>query len=248
MGWWIIIEHQVTTQDGSNTLYSKEYNQHFHNINDGAVFESMQKHIAPALEHHKEKNELRILDICFGLGYNTLVTIDTILKNYPEKKIQIFSPELDKKLIHSLDQFTYPSSLQYLNPIIKQLAKTKKYQDEKISIEIYLGDARQYIKSLKNIDIVYQDAFSSDENKELWTQEYFTDIRKILNDNAILTTYSIATPVRLAMYEAGLQIYEHIIENGKKATLAYCKKQENGKYIDMLLKQQRNPNAKALRD
>lgn len=248
MGWWLIIEDQVTTQDGSNTLYSKEYEQHFHNIKDGAVYESFEKHVSPALIHHKEKLELKILDICFGLGYNTLVTIDTIKKQYPNKKLQIFSPELDRHLVHSLQDFVYPQQLQYLQPIIEQIARTGKYKDEKLSIEIYFGDAREYIKELKNIDIVYQDPFSSDKNIELWTQEYFSDIKKILNNDAIVTTYSIATPVRLSMSEAGLQIYEFTISNGKKSTLGFLEKQNRGKYIDMELKKLRNPNAKALRD
>lgn len=242
------LHKNIATQDGSNTLYSKEYNQHFHNVNDGAVFESFEKHVNPALKHHKNKKTLRILDICFGLGYNTLVTLHNVFKHYPDKKIEIYSPEFDRQLVYSLKDFEYPKELQYLEPIIKALAKSGKYSDENISIEIYFGDARKYIKTLENIDIVYQDAFSSDENKELWTVEYFTDIQKILNPDAVVTTYSIATPVRLAMNEAGFEIYEHIISNGRKATLAYLCKQETGRYVDMELKKSRNPNAKALRD
>ena len=235
------MKNKVSTKDGSNTLYSQQYNQHFHNVNDGAVFESFQKHVNPALKHHKNKQTLRILDICFGLGYNTFVTLDNVFKHYPNKKIEIYSPEFDRQLVSSLKDFDYPEELMYLQPIITTLANDGRYENKQCTIELYFGDARVYINQLANIDIVYQDAFSSDENKELWTVEYFSDLKNILNEDAIVTTYSIATPVRLAMYEAGFEIYEHTIENGRKATLAYLKKQENGKYIDMLLKQQRKP-------
>ena len=46
---------------------------------------------------------------------------------------------------------------------------------KKSKIEVFIGDARKYIKSLKpnSFDIVFQDAFSSDVNFELWTKEYF---------------------------------------------------------------------------
>lgn len=61
--------------------------------------------------------------------------------------------------------------------IIKALSRDLSYEDENIKIELFVGDAREYIKQnskkLNNLDIVYQDAFSSEVNKELWTVEYF---------------------------------------------------------------------------
>ena len=113
-----------------------------------------------------------------------------------------------------------------------------------------IGDAREYIKNISNIDIVYQDAFSSDVNKELWTKEYFSDINNILSNKALITTYSIATPIRLSMSENKLNIYQHILPNNRKATLSsnYEINNESLKYIDMQKKIINNPSAKALRD
>ncbi|MFW2582201.1 hypothetical protein ACN5OZ_11490, partial [Aliarcobacter butzleri] len=65
----------VTTLDGSNTLFSTKYNQHFHNTEDGAINEALSKHIIPTFFYHQNKKELNILDICFGIGYNTFSTI-----------------------------------------------------------------------------------------------------------------------------------------------------------------------------
>ena len=45
----------VTTQDGSHTLYSEKYNQHFHNTEDGAINEALHKHTIPAFHFHKSK-------------------------------------------------------------------------------------------------------------------------------------------------------------------------------------------------
>jgi tRNA U34 5-methylaminomethyl-2-thiouridine-forming methyltransferase MnmC len=67
--------NEIETGDGSNTLFSKEYNEHYHSTKDGAINESLYKHIIPAITHHKDKKSLKILDICFGLGYNTLATL-----------------------------------------------------------------------------------------------------------------------------------------------------------------------------
>jgi len=254
VGKWIIIQEFYQTKDGSNTLYSKEYNQYFHDIKTGAILESLTKHVIPAFEFHskfnKDMKHLKILDICFGLGYNTLATLYYTKRNNLNIKINIYSPEFDLELLNSLGHFQYPDEFQEFNHIIQTLVQTGKYQDKTIYIEIFNGDAREYIKTLKNIDIVYQDAFSSDVNHFLWTVEYFADISKLLNDNAIITTYSIATPIRLSIYKNDLYIYEYKPDSSNRITIALNKKQTypDYKYIDMELKQIRNTTAKPLYD
>lgn len=238
----------ITTQDGSKTLYSEKYQQHFHDVKTGAIVESLSKHVIPALDYHKDKKLLRILDICFGIGYNTFSTIYYLHKNSLDIKLEIFSPELDFELIKSLDSFDFPSEFNEIKHIIKAISQTQKYEDEKLKIEVFIGDARKYIKSLQNIDIVFQDAFSSEVNTELWSVEYFKDIYKACNDDAIVTTYSVATTIRLSMYEAGFEIYQ-IKPVKKKQTIALkTKKDIEAKYIDMELKKQRNTEAKAIYD
>ncbi len=207
------------------------------------------KHVIPALEFHKKKKKLKILDICFGLGYNTFSTINYVLENQLDKELQIFSPELDLELIDSLKNFEFPQEFEKISYIIKELIETRKYKDEKIEIELYIGDAREYIKGLKDIDIVYQDAFSSEVNSELWTVEYFTDIFSATNEEAVVTTYSIASNVRLSLYEAGFKIYENNPTGKRKQTMAVKNKKDiDAKYIDMKLKQTRNKELKALYD
>ncbi|AXH11207.1 tRNA (5-methylaminomethyl-2-thiouridine)(34)-methyltransferase MnmD [Halarcobacter bivalviorum] len=239
----------IKTKDNSNTLFSTKYNQHFHDLKTGAINESLMKHVIPALEFHKNKKKLKILDICFGLGYNTFSTINYILENKLNKELQIFSPELDLELIDSLKDFEFPQEFEKISYIIKKLIETKKYKDEKIEIELYIGDAREYIKKLNDIDIVYQDAFSSEVNSELWTVEYFTDIFSATNEEAVVTTYSIASNVRLSLYEAGFEIYENNPTGKRKQTMAVKNKKDiDAKYIDMKLKQTRNKELKALYD
>jgi len=242
------------TNDGSKTLFSSQYNQTFHSMQDGALSEALHKHIIPAFTLLNEAKELNILDICFGLGYNTLGTIYYILKNNLNIKVNFFSPEFDEKLVESLKDFDYPKEFDEIKHIIKVLSLDKFYQDDKFKIEIYIGDARKYIKNLTSIDIVYQDAFSSDTNKELWTKEYFSDIEKTLSKKALITTYSIATPVRMSLYENNLYIYEYQSIIKKRSTIAtnfQMMQIDNNiqlKYIDMERKKLHSPNAIALTD
>ena len=244
----------IITEDGSYTLYSQEFKQHYHNRKDGAFKESLYKHIIPSFELHQTKKELYILDICFGLGYNTLLTLYYIKQQNLDIKVKIFSPEFDKQLIKSLKEFIYPKELEEFKYIINQLSQTLSYKDDTISIEIYQGDAREYLDILKTqnikFDIIYQDAFSSDVNRQLWSVEYFKQIQNLSYEDTTITTYSVATPVRLSMFFNNFNIYEYKPKDINKLTIATNKKLNTTKYkfIDMELKQQRNKEAKAIYD
>jgi tRNA U34 5-methylaminomethyl-2-thiouridine-forming methyltransferase MnmC len=209
------------------------------------------------MTYHSGKLELNILDICFGLGYNTLATLYYIKKNNLDIKVNIYSPEFDAALLKSLSEFYYPDEFNDLGHIIQSLSREYKYKDNNINIEIFNGDAREYLRNLSSLnqikfDIVYQDAFSSDVNHSLWTVEYFDDINKLLKKDAILTTYSIATPIRLSIYQNDFLIYEYKPNNSNRITIALNKKEihhnTNFKYIDMELKKTRNTTARALYD
>lgn len=244
------INSVVSTKDGSNTLFSSRYNQHYHNPDDGAINETLSKHILPTFKFHENKKELRILDICFGIGYNTFTTLYYIIKHNLDIKVSIYSPELDGNLVKSLENFDFPKEFEEIKHIIIEVSKTLRYEDENIKIEVNIGNAREYIKTLEkeSFDIVYQDAFSSDVNTELWTKEYFDDIYKLCKDDCVMSSYSVATPIRLSMNEALFYIYEYRPVKRKITLATKAKKDILGKYIDMDLKRERNKDAKAIYD
>ncbi|WP_281951545.1 tRNA (5-methylaminomethyl-2-thiouridine)(34)-methyltransferase MnmD [Nitrosophilus kaiyonis] len=214
----------VKSLDGTFTAYSENFDECYHNIKDGALSESLKKHVEVAFKFFEKKDDITILDICFGLGYNTFSTLYYLKKENINKKIHIISPEMDKELVQSLKNFSYPKEFDFLKDIIEKISNDFYYEDENIKIEVKIGNARDIIKKIdKKIDIVYQDPFSPKKNPLLWTVEYFKDISKILDYNALITTYSIATPVRLALYEAGFRVYEREIEGLKKQTIASFK-------------------------
>jgi len=204
---------KVITKDGSLTLKNDNYNECYHS-SEGAVTETLYKHIYPAFEVLKGKKEIKILDICFGLGYNTFLSILHAPKNC---KLKIYSPEIDKNLIKSLKNFNYPKEFKKISNIIETISNSFYYKDDFVEIQIFIGDAREYIKTLSDIDIVFQDAFSPKVNKELWTIEYFRDIDKL--NPTIITTYSVATPVRFALYSLGYKVYTHPFDNIRKGSL-----------------------------
>ena len=60
------------TNDGSVGLFSPDADDIYHSTY-GALSEAYEKFILPAKfdEYFKNNNEIKILDICFGIGYNT---------------------------------------------------------------------------------------------------------------------------------------------------------------------------------
>ena len=242
--------HAMTlSEDGSYTAYSKEYDEHYHSTKDGALNESLYKHIIPAFEHVRECDEINILDICYGLGFNTLATILYYKEHTPEKKVHIYSPELDASLVKSLTNFSYPKAFEPLREIIDAISETGVYEDERLSIEVFLGDAREYVKRFQDtFDIVYQDAFSPSTNPVLWTQEYFSDIAHAMKKEGILTTYSTALKTRLALYENGFFVHLNKGENFRNATLASLTQLQVYELVDIEHKIACNPDVKPLSD
>jgi len=242
--------HKITlSQDGSYTAYSTEYNEHYHSTKDGALYESLVKHIEPAFKIKQNQEKIVILDICYGLGFNTFATLLYHQQNNLHSKLYIYSPELDETLVKSLTNFIYPKEFEQFKHIIEAVSKDGIYEDENFYIEVFLGDAREYIKRFDTkFDIVYQDAFSPSSNSILWTKEYFSDIKKAIKNDGILTTYSIALATRLALYENGFNIYLNIGENYRDATVASPSIVNEFKTVDMEHKISCNPTIKSLRD
>ncbi len=74
------------TNDGSVGLFSRQDDDIYHSIY-GALSESWQKFILPAhlQEYMLKHDSVKILDICYGIGYNTKTALQTFL-NVSEKK------------------------------------------------------------------------------------------------------------------------------------------------------------------
>ena len=238
----------VLCEDGTNTLFSVEFDEPYHSTKDGALHESLEKHVKPALALRKEKTKLTILDICFGLGYNTFSTLHYIKTQGLKTKVHILSPEFDEGLIRSLDTFDFPQEFDSIKHIIKAIAQDLYYEDEQFKVEILLGDARKSIPKIQEkIDIIYQDAFSPAHNPLLWTKEHFADIRAISKEDALLTTYSTAAAIRLGLYENDFLIFVHRAELMRYSTVASLKMLDL-EYIDMELKKVRNTQARSMKD
>jgi tRNA U34 5-methylaminomethyl-2-thiouridine-forming methyltransferase MnmC len=239
----------VQSEDGSFTAYSSQYNEHYHSTKDGALNESLKKHIEPAFTIHKNKNHLRLIDICFGLGFNTLLTLYYRDRYFPDMRLEIYSPELDGDLVASLVDFPYPEIFEPYRNIITDIATLGGYEDERTQITVEITDARVAMRELDGEwDVCYQDAFSPSSNPILWTKEYFADVARLIGEKGLITTYSTALSTRLALFENGLSVYLNRGEGYRNATVASKRSLSDYEKIDVEHKMRCNPSIVSLRD
>ena len=61
---------KIITKDGSITFHNELYDETYHSTS-GALEEAFEKFAKPC----KLKDGMKVLDVCFGLGYNSLAAI-----------------------------------------------------------------------------------------------------------------------------------------------------------------------------
>ncbi len=209
------------TDDGSYTFFSKEFGQTFHS-KYGAREESIFKYAIPTLLAEKAcRGQLRILDVCYGLGYNTAAAISTIWRSNPNCTVEIIALELDQAVIISAIEHNLLADWEEPIPqLLNQLGQILKINQDRLTAQLILGDARQTIATVIEqefkADAIFLDPFSPLACPQLWTIEFIDRVAKCCADDGIIATYSCAAAVRTAMIAAGLSIADSI-PVGRKA-------------------------------
>lgn len=200
------------TQDGSHSLYSSRFRQHYHNPN-GAVAESLHVFFEQMRlpESMREKMDVSVLEIGFGTGLNLLLLADLAEKSGFNGSIRFESleawpihPEKASELNYGRFM-AHPGHAGILPEIFENLHNHGKSR-------IYCGKVEAIIHKTKFSDFspenrgfthVFHDPFSPEVNRELWLPEVFKKIKSWSDENAILSTYCAASTARAAMVVAG---------------------------------------------
>ena len=208
---------KITTKDSSVTFHNEDFDESYHCL-AGAASEARIKFVEPCKISELAKSEhINILDICFGLGYNSAAAIDAALKSNPNCKVNIIGLENDEKLFELIKMLKTPFKCYN---IIQKLDKFNLLViDRNIQIKILLGDARVKIKKInKTFDAVFLDPFSPKKCPELWTIDFLKDVKNVMKPSSILATYSCATHVRDKLRELGFKVKDGPIFGRKSAS------------------------------
>ncbi|MBE9205244.1 tRNA (5-methylaminomethyl-2-thiouridine)(34)-methyltransferase MnmD [Nostoc sp. LEGE 06077] len=199
------------TADGSFTFFSQEFSELFHS-HFGAKQESYFKFVEPTqLAQAALKPVVRLLDICYGLGYNTAAALQTIWAVNPSCYVELIGLELNPAVPqaaianHLFDHWNYEYT-----PILSRLAFEQQVKTERLQAKLLIGDARISIQALNqagfSADAIFLDPFSPPQCPHLWTLEFLQQVSVCLHKKGLLATYSCAASVRTALILAGLKI------------------------------------------
>ncbi len=176
---------EVLTKDGSYSLRSVFFNENFHSLL-GALEETKSKFTATSnLQRFKGKS-LNVLDICFGLGYNSASLLDELIKQ--KSYLNLYALEIDKKpLEYSLRNESF---LKLWAPKVKTIFESMYrkdfFEDHFFKCSILWGDAKC---------------------PQLWTIEFLSRVIENLNSQGYLITYSSSAAVRKTLRNLGLEIF-----------------------------------------
>ena len=196
--------HPYFTNDGSVGLYSTDFNDIYHSAT-GALTEAYEKFIYPVdFNNLLQKDKIKVLDICYGIGYNSKSFLNFILENFCQKnfskKYSLTKHYIDK--IHTnnilqelLDNFIYKNNICnekiYTDNIFNKISITAIDNDKILS---YISPfIKTGVKNFKNINIDFKynaiDKFINNKDKishpkinELINYLIFEKIRENSND------------------------------------------------------------------
>ena len=200
---------EVLTGDGSYSLRSVFFQENFHS-SVGALEETKLKFTVPSDLQRFQDRSLNVLDICFGLGYNSASLLNEL--NKQKSYLNWYALEIDKRpLEYSLRNKSF---LKLWNPKVKKifesLYRKDYFEDTFFKCNILWGDAREKINIIPSaikFDLIYLDGFSPPKCPQVWTFEFLSKVKEKLNPQGYLITYSSSAAVRKTLRNLGLEIF-----------------------------------------
>ena len=200
---------QFPTLDGSFSLHSSLFCEAFHN-SAGALNEARAKFVRPAeVQRFKPDHTLRVLDVCFGLGYNSAALWDSL--SGQTSRMQWWGLEIDARPLRLalantgfINHWTHSTFNR-----LRSLDQCSEWTDADGQGTLLFGDARQCLDNIpeeQSFDLIFHDAFSPQRCPQLWSEEFLKRLADRLAPEGRLLTYSRSAAVRTSLKRAGLEL------------------------------------------
>ncbi len=196
--------------DGSFTFWNADYKEHYH-CPLGGRSEAYEKYVVPSgVGPVLQKRDVHVLDVCFGMGYNSLVLCN-LADASDAYNLHITALEIDRVTVAKTAALMegLPEDIFSWGETLRELYEKGRTSGKNFTIDIHWGDARHTIRQMPGeavFDAVFLDPFSSQRSSTLWTVDFFRQLKMKLSPNGRLLTYSTAVPVRSGLIEAGFYV------------------------------------------
>ncbi|MCM1985085.1 tRNA (5-methylaminomethyl-2-thiouridine)(34)-methyltransferase MnmD [Lyngbya confervoides] len=205
------VGRHLLTQDGSYTFYSGTFGESYH-TRTGAKTEAFEKFVnTTRIRTVALTGTVALLDVCYGLGYNTAAAVETIWQINPHCQIQLYGLELDPTVPQAATKLkTHSEWPKPIQKLLLDLAWKGSAWSDRLQAELLIGDARATIQSLLarsfQADAIFLDPFSPQRCPQLWTADFFAQVVRCLKPMGTLATYSRSAAVRSALRAVGLHL------------------------------------------
>ena len=232
---------KIITEDGSISFRSEKFNENFHS-KAGAYYETKNKFINPSRLKRFQNKSINVLDICFGIGYNSALLFENL--KIELSTLNWYGLEIDKRpLNYALNDKKFnnlwsPKVIEILN----SLNSKGSYKNKNFDCKLIMGDARKEILNLPkelNFDLIFLDGFSPQKCPEIWSYEFLSQLKNKIKYEGYLITYTSAAAVRKSLKNLGFNLFNVLPTLSNKnhwsdGTLATFDNQQNNPYIKQL--------------
>lgn len=194
------------TEDGSHTFYASELDEPYHSMH-GALQESEHIFIDQGFKQVK-KASIRILEIGFGTGLNTLLSYREGIKT----TTRIYYHTVEKYPLTSSEysKLNYESFVTGIpDGILIQMHLAPWEKDFDLHPIFRLHKEKSDFRKMQpkgRYDLIYFDAFAPEKQPELWSENIFSRISDLSNSGAILVTYSSKGLVQRALKKSAFNV------------------------------------------
>ncbi len=184
-----------TTDDGSKTVYSQRFGEHYGST-FGAAGESKTVFIDAGYTASKA-DPVSVLEIGFGTGLNAYLTLreaERMQRPTYYESVELYP--LEESIVRELSD----------DELFRKLHFIPWEQPTKISPNFVLHKRNVDLLRAtftRKFDVVYFDAFSPSVQPEMWSRELFAELFAAMNSQALLTTYCAKGEVRRTLQRVG---------------------------------------------
>lgn len=210
----------IETADGSKTIHIEDWDEHYHSIN-GAYQEAMHVFIKKVRERIAERKEISILEMGFGTGLNTFLTLQ--MATELNVKVNYFGLEAFPVNKEELEALNYNSLWSEGSNFFEKIHDSGWSQKVEIHSNFSLTKIETKFEDWEAIpntfDFIYFDAFGPRVQPELWTIPIFEKVFESANVGAFFLTYCAKGQVRRDLGSVGFKMERLSGPPGKREML-----------------------------
>lgn len=206
------------SDDGSPTIYSEEFDAHYHSI-FGAMDESVHVFIIAGLYKliRQGYREIDIFEMGLGTGLNALLT--SIESNKYNVQVRYQAVEAFPVDLETVESLNYPDLLGVHKTTFEQLHSLpwNTWQTMHDHFQILKLDKKIEDLSIhsESLDLIYWDAFAPSSQAHLWEEDIHLKIYNALRPYGTLVSYCSKGNFRRMLQNLGYKV-ERLNGPGKK--------------------------------